>query len=389
MKPDVINETTDSGPSTELKDGYIGIFTLIALVAIVCCLFWYKNYSPFLRAQHFNVIFNQVAGLDVNAAVYVNGLNVGSVSKLELDKHNRVVVGIRINNDKIIIPGGSTFRIYNNNVIGTRYIDIQLPEVNPAGPPLRPLDQSMVIVGHDPARAEVLLSNIADSLNGVDFRRAERRTEQDMQQLSDASQNVAVLSKKLQPVAENAMVVERDVSNLAREGRQTSEKMNHLLSNPALTSDLKDTAQRAKETADSLKETVAQLNSTLSDPKLRGDVLQVTDSLNQSAQHFETAANDFKNMSTDENLRGDIKQILTQANDSLDKLNNLLGQPQGNDGAGSTLAKTRAAVDHIDLAARQINQILDRRHPLLHMMVGRPGHIKTAAKDVAASHANQ
>src|SRR6516164_2966406 len=204
MKPDLIEPTALSTPPTEVKDGYIGIFTLISLVAILCTLFWYKNYSPFLRTQRFNVTFNQVAGLDVHAAVYVNGLNVGEVEKLGLDKDNRVIAGIRINNDKITIPVGSAFRIYNNNVIGTRYVDIQLPKVDADSPPLKPLDNTTTIVGHDPARAEVLLSNIADSLSGVDFSRAEKNAERGIEQLSEASQSVAVLSQKLQPAADHA-----------------------------------------------------------------------------------------------------------------------------------------------------------------------------------------
>lgn len=382
MKPELTEPRTVSSPSTDNKDGYIGIFTFIALVGIVCALFWYKNYSPLLRAQRFNVTFNQIAGLDTNAAVFVNGLNVGEVEKVELDKQNHVVARIRINSDKITIPVGSTFRIFSYNVIGSRYVDIQVPKSDPDGQPLKPLDDTMTIVGHDPARAEVVLSNIAESLSGVDFTHAEKTAERNIEQLSQASKNVSILAQKLQPAAEHVVVMEKDVS-------ETTRRMNRILSNPALTSDLKETAKKAKETADSIKETMAKLDSTLSDPELRGDILQAMNSLNESSQHFESAADDFKNMSGDEKLRSDLKQILTEANQSLDKLNKMFAEPNRNNSAGNTLAKARATVDHIDLAARQINQILDRRHPLLHMMFGRPGHVENSPKGLAATHVNQ
>src|SRR5579883_1194781 len=102
--------TTKACASDESKDGYIGIFAAIAIIGIVCALFWYKKYSPFVSVQRFNVTFNQIAGLGVNGAVFVNGLNVGEVEKVELDKSNHVVVGIRINNDKVKIPVGANFR---------------------------------------------------------------------------------------------------------------------------------------------------------------------------------------------------------------------------------------------------------------------------------------
>lgn len=382
---EVIN-TPNPCPSDATKDGYIGIFAMVAIIGIVCALFWYKKYSPFVSTQRFNVTFNQVAGLGVNGAVFVKGLNVGEVEKVDLDKSNHVVVGVRMNNDKVKIPIGAKFHIYNNNVIGARYLDIQLPPIDPSAPPLQPLDETMVIIGHDPARAEVVMSNIADSLNGVDFTRVEKNMEHDVQQLAEASKNVSLLSQKLQPVADHGLIMEKDVSSLACEVRLTSQKMNKLLSNPALTSDLKETAQKARETADSLRETIANLDSTLSDPKLRGDILQAMNSLKESSEHFDSAANEIKTMTGDEKVRGDIKQILTQANQTLNKLNTMLTQADGSN--SNPLAKARDAVDHIDLAARQINQMLDKRHPLLHMMWGRPGHIQSP-KSLANTRASE
>jgi phospholipid/cholesterol/gamma-HCH transport system substrate-binding protein len=41
-----------------------------------------------------------------------------------------------------------------------------------------------------------------------------------------------------------------------------------------------------------------------------------------------------------------------------------------------TLTNMQDASDNINKAAKQTNQILDTKHPLLHMIFGRPGHIK-------------
>jgi hypothetical protein len=42
-----------------------------------------------------------------------------------------------------------------------------------------------------------------------------------------------------------------------------------------------------------------------------------------------------------------------------------------------TSEKVRTAATHINFAALQMSQVLDKRAPLLHMIVGRPGHIET------------
>jgi hypothetical protein len=42
----------------------------------------------------------------------------------------------------------------------------------------------------------------------------------------------------------------------------------------------------------------------------------------------------------------------------------------------STLHKVNDTITHLDLAAQQMNQILEKRSPLMHLMFGRPGYIK-------------
>jgi hypothetical protein len=46
------------------------------------------------------------------------------------------------------------------------------------------------------------------------------------------------------------------------------------------------------------------------------------------------------------------------------------------------MQKIRAAVQDIDIAAQQLRQILDKRHPLLHMIFGRPGYIKLGNTEI-------
>ena len=71
-----------------------------------------------------------------------------------------------------------------------------------------------------------------------------------------------------------------------------------------------------------------------------------------------------------------MKELLNRANDGLAKVDKMFSSPTYGKDLRETLSSTRAAVGHIDLAARQLNQILDKRSPLIHLLVGRPGLVK-------------
>ncbi|MBZ0187264.1 MAG: hypothetical protein K8F91_13540, partial [Candidatus Obscuribacterales bacterium] len=65
-----------------------------------------------------------------------------------------------------------------------------------------------------------------------------------------------------------------------------------------------------------------------------------------------------------------------QARTSLNKVDEILNKPAFKEDLGSIIGQAKQAVDHVDLAARQLNQILNKRFPLVKMMIGRPGHIE-------------
>lgn len=81
-------------------------------------------------------------------------------------------------------------------------------------------------------------------------------------------------------------------------------------------------------------------------------------------------------MSKDLKLRTDVKDILLQARKTLDKVDALFSRPSFGSDLKKTLTSTRAAIGHLDAVARQLNQILDKRAPIMHLMFGRPGQLK-------------
>ena len=123
----------------------------------------------------------------------------------------------------------------------------------------------------------------------------------------------------------------------------------------------------------------------LKDKTLREDLLTALKNLNNATEHVQNSVTAVEKMSKDLKLRTDVKEMLVQARKTLDKVDSLLSRPGFGSDIKETLATTREAIGHLDTVARQLNQILDKRAPIMHLMFGRPGQLKSpTTKDAKA-----
>ena len=77
----------------------IGLFTLIVALGAVLFALWAAKYSAEKEWNEYDIIFNEaVSGLSNGGIVQYNGINVGEVRKLSLDKRdpNKVIAHIRV-----------------------------------------------------------------------------------------------------------------------------------------------------------------------------------------------------------------------------------------------------------------------------------------------------
>ncbi|HEY9732543.1 MAG TPA: MlaD family protein, partial [Drouetiella sp.] len=365
-------------PSNTNSDGFAGVFVLVAVLLLLGGWMWLKNYTPLHPPQRFSVTFHNVAGLISNAVVNVNGVKVGDVEDLKLEGKDKVVVKIKITKSTVI-PVGSHFDILSNGVVGAKYVEITLPQEN-ADEKLPALDEKSVVEGNDPVRVEVVVSKVAKQFEDFDFKEAHERVNQHMEQFARAADSVTELTKRLSPAAKNAVEVENKIGDLANEMRGTTRRVNRLLDNPELSSDLKETALHVRETAVSINKTMHELNETLANKPLRADLLEAMDRLNQSTIHIQQSVESVQKITGDQNLRTDIKQIIANVNQTMDKADRMLSKPGFGTDMRGTLGEVRGTVRHLDLAARQLNAILGQKHPLVHLIFGQPGSVKNADK---------
>ncbi len=360
------------------NDGSLGIFTAVALVLLFWGFCWFKSYSPLGVQQHVRVIFPKTAGLNENADVFADGVRIGCVEKINWLQEGKVLVGLRIIHPKIVIRQGARFDILTNGLVGAKYVDVTLPESIDSPP----LDESITVVGEKPVLNEIVISKLADELSKLDIDRIRRDLTNDRRILKGAVDKFSILADKTMPVMDRALPLESEISSLTVSLRRTSAKLDRLLSAEHISPELKETLRQANETARSAQAAIHELNITLGDGKLREDLLSAMNQFNQSTDHLQNSMKMLREFSGDEELRADTKQMLRDARIAMEKLDEVFSNPTFGSDLKTTLQKTRAAVQNIDLVAQQLNQILNKRHPLIHMLFGRPGYIKTESSEI-------
>lgn len=357
-------------------DSSLGIFSVIALVLLLWGYCWLKNYASFKAPQHINVIFSEIAGLNDNASVYVDGVRVGAVDKIEWQSEHHVLVRLRIHSPKVMIPLGAKFEILTDGIVGAKYIQVDLPRRQPGSTQTIEYGENVTVMGETPVRPELAVNKLAITLSKIDVDKVGRDFQEDRKRLVKATDQLAILGNKTIPLVDRAMPLTAELTILTKDLRRTSQKIADIMNNPNFSSDLKMTAQKAKETAESVQATIHELNTTLTDKPLRDDLLQAFDQLKQSTANVDKTLESVKQISGDKDLRTDIKQIIAQLHSTLDRVDGIVNKPISAD-TKSTLAKVRDTITNLDLVTKQLSQILDKRSPILHLLIGRPGKIKT------------
>ncbi len=121
---------------TEVK---VGLFVALGLGLIMLSILLLSGpQSLFSRSNHYTVHFNRVDGLLVGAKVILNGVAVGAVESIELNKEKRNIrISFTITKDSTEwIRKDSTVEIATQGVLGDKYLSIEAgSEAQPLLPP--------------------------------------------------------------------------------------------------------------------------------------------------------------------------------------------------------------------------------------------------------------
>lgn len=108
----------------------IGILAVSAIVILVWGLSFLKGESLFKAENHYIAIYNKLDGLAESNPVMLSGYRIGSVENISFVEENnelKIIVKMKISND-FQLPVGTTAKIVNIDIMGTKGIDIIRPK---------------------------------------------------------------------------------------------------------------------------------------------------------------------------------------------------------------------------------------------------------------------
>lgn len=227
----------------------VGAFVVILVAALIIFIVWLstglssKHYKNYLVIMH-----ESIAGLSVKSSVKYNGVNVGIVKKISLNKHNpdqvRLVLQIE---EHTPITEGTTAMLNSQGFTGITYLALQGSDTNlnpipvlpgekypiiksrPSwlfrlGTALQDLNRNMNQITHD-------INNVLGGENPELFRKI-------LSNLSVTSQHLAAQSKRLDSILINTARSSRAFPSLMNTlTQQTLPSTNQVLNNLSLMTD--------------------------------------------------------------------------------------------------------------------------------------------------------
>src|SRR5688572_7606830 len=119
--------------SKEIK---VGLFMVVSLVLLYLGFNYLKGIDFFSSTKKYYAVYRNVDKLMPSNLVYINGYSVGRVSNIQFQQtKNRVIVEMEIDSD--IILGDSTVALLNGDILGTKFIQL---DVGSIANPLQPKD---------------------------------------------------------------------------------------------------------------------------------------------------------------------------------------------------------------------------------------------------------
>ena len=105
------------------------IIGLLILTISLISIFYFSskiNLLNKIETLQINSNFFDIGNTSIGNDVKINGVKVGEISNIQLDKENYMAIVTSSVEKSIIIPNDSIFKISNNGFIGSTYIEIQL-----------------------------------------------------------------------------------------------------------------------------------------------------------------------------------------------------------------------------------------------------------------------
>jgi phospholipid/cholesterol/gamma-HCH transport system substrate-binding protein len=317
----------------------IGLFVLVMLMTGLGFLFWLTNAGERARQADLRVVFNgTVTGLNTGSAVLFNGIKVGEVAELQLDRDdpNTVIAIIRVDRTKPIRTDTRAILSYQGltgvaNLQlegGSRNAPLLLDTVQEGGIPtiqaeVSPFQDIMESAKNVLNRADSAMAAIDDFIaeNGPAFNRTVN--------------NVETFSKAL---ADNADGIDEALNGIAEAGQAIA----------GIADDLKGTASRAEEILNAVDP--AKVAS------LVDDLTSSADRLDRVLVRAEEVANGIDPAKVNA-VMDEVAAAAATLNGTIAKADAVIGAVQPEE-VDALIASIRSGADRISAAAESADRLI-------------------------------
>lgn len=253
----------------------VGVLAAVSITILILGYNFMKGEDLFSNSNTYYAVYQKVDGLFRSNPVVVNGYTVGHVNSVEMDVSNLdLIVGISVPSD-IKIPNNSVFKITNNDLVGSKAIEIIMGDDSTGYAQSGDTLSSRKDAGIEQAITSVLtplsekvnnvLSNIDTAISDVSL----QTTLNDLSATLTAFQLTTVrLNAILEGNTEKIGLIIDNVNKMSADLKESTPKVKDIIANLDQTSkDLK--AIDLKGITKDLAATIQELKSTLE--KLQSD----------------------------------------------------------------------------------------------------------------------
>lgn len=212
------------GKSTSQKIK-VGVFIVIGTVLLIAALYFIgKKQQMFTKTIHLYSVFQNVNGLILGNNVRYSGVNVGTVSKIEMVEEGKIIVEMSVEQKiSTFIKKDAIASISSDGLVGSMVVNIE---------PGKELQVATVVTG-----------DTIQSYNGTG-------TADMMKTLNKTNENAALLTADL-----------LKITNLIVEGKGT---LGALVSDSLMARDIKQAAEELRKTTSGATQIIAKINSIVS-----------------------------------------------------------------------------------------------------------------------------
>ncbi len=281
----------------------MGGFVILALMLTFLGVFSFAG-----RHYNLNVIFDDVNGLKVGNEVRFAGVPIGKVSDILVDGSKvKVVMSI---DQKQKVPRNSQFGIGMDGVMGTKFVTIAPPEIA-TGVTFR---EGETITGQSSSGVDKLvntsgkvlekLETVADAFSNVfGDKEVQKSMREGFVQTGEITKNMNAFTKALAQMAQDN---QGDIHQMVAQMKEMTIHMNSIITqadaNGATGRNVADMAANMKAASQSIKDSAESLQHVVTDPKVQKDLKETI----HNAAETSDKANRIMGAFTDARVRADV-----------------------------------------------------------------------------------